>query len=317
MTDPTAAMADRAVPTYALYGEHEAPLAPESLHCESIAARSRLYAWEIRPHRHDVFMQILHIRAGGGEALFEGERVALERPCLVIVPPLAVHGFRFTRNVDGVVVTIAARHMAALLETSPELVARFATPQCERLGSRAAGVIAASVDRLVDEFNGDAPWRLAALEASLLLLLVQVGRALSVNRDAARTGGTRALAHVRRFRALVEQGFRGEREIGFYAARLGITSTQLNRVCRQVLGQSALGVIQNRLLVEAKRDLAYTILSVKEIALTLGFSDAAYFTRFFTQHTGRAPSEFRLAAHRQLAGRRGRSRSRSTPHAVT
>jgi AraC family transcriptional activator of pobA len=257
------------------------------------------------------------IRAGGGEALIEGERVVLAGPCLVVVPPLAVHGFHFTRNVQGVVVTVVARHVAVLLETSPELLTRFATPQSVRLTPRAAGAVAASVDRLVEEFNGAAPWRLAAVEASLVLALVQIGRALSVNATAARTSGTRALAHVQRFRALVDQSFRSEREIGFYAGRLGITPTQLNRVCRQVLGRSALGVIQNRLLVEAKRDLAYTLLSVKEIALTLGFSDAAYFTRFFTQHAGHAPSEFRRAAHRRLAGRRGNGGARRLLHPVT
>lgn len=302
-------MVDRAVPTYALYGEHEAPLIPESLHCESIAARSHLYQWEIRPHRHDLFLQFLYIRTGGGVALFEAQRVSLKGPCLVVVPPLAVHGFRFTRNIDGVVVTLVAQHVAALLKATPELLARFATPQAVRLPTHAARAIASTIERLVEEFNGAAAWRLAAIEASLALALVHIGRALAGGVDAGQRSGNRALTHVQRFRALVDQSFRTEREIAFYAAKLGITPTQLNRVCRQVLGQSALGVVQKRLLVEAKRDLAYTVLSVKEIALGLGFGDAAYFTRFFTQHAGRAPSEFRLAAHRQLASPPRRARA--------
>jgi AraC family transcriptional regulator, transcriptional activator of pobA len=69
-----------------------------------------------------------------------------------------------------------------------------------------------------------------------------------------------------------------------------------------VLRTSALGAIHERLLLEAKRDLAYAQLSVKEIALTLGFADAAYFTRFFTRHTGLSPRRFRELARHQLAG---------------
>ena len=65
------------------------------------------------------------------------------------------------------------------------------------------------------------------------------------------------------------------------AERIGITPTQLNRVCRQVLGHSALDVLHARLALEAQRDLAYTTMSVKQIGLDLGFDDAAYFTRFF------------------------------------
>ncbi len=57
-----------AIPTYALYGELSENLPPERLHCESIAERSRLYDWEIQPHRHEAFFQILHIRSGSGEA---------------------------------------------------------------------------------------------------------------------------------------------------------------------------------------------------------------------------------------------------------
>ncbi|MCW7539123.1 helix-turn-helix domain-containing protein [Aquabacterium sp. A7-Y] len=67
--------------------------------------------------------------------------------------------------------------------------------------------------------------------------------------------------------------------LAFYAAQPGITPTRLNRVCREVL-------------------------SVKEIGLTPGFEDVAYFTRFFARQTGTSPSRFRAAARRELAGRR-------------
>ena len=80
-----------------------------------------------------------------------------------------------------------------------------------------------------------------------------------------------------------------------------ITPTQLNRVCREVLGKSALGAINARLLLEAERDLVYTFIGVKEIALSLGFSDAAYFSRFFSKHKRCIPTQFREQAHRQLS----------------
>ena len=63
-----------AVPTYALYGEADRPLLQDSLHCESIALRSRVHDWEIRPHRHDLFAQVLHIRHGSGEAILTALR---------------------------------------------------------------------------------------------------------------------------------------------------------------------------------------------------------------------------------------------------
>jgi AraC family transcriptional activator of pobA len=83
------------------------------------------------------------------------------------------------------------------------------------------------------------------------------------------------------------------------AARLGITPTQLNRACKQVLGHTAQGVLHARLLLQAQRELAYNGLSIKQIAFDLGFSDAAYFTRFFRRGAGVSPAQWRLA---QAAG---------------
>ena len=74
---------------------------------------------------------------------------------------------------------------------------------------------------------------------------------------------------MQRFRAWVEQRFRSQPALAALAAlarELGITPTQLNRVCHQVLGHSALGVLHGRLVLEALRDLAYTALAIKQIA---------------------------------------------------
>jgi AraC family transcriptional activator of pobA len=115
----------------------------------------------------------------------------------------------------------------------------------------------------------------------------------------------RKMLRLQRFRALVDRSFRAHKSVAFYAGELGITPTQLNRVCREVPGKSALGMINARLLLEAERDLVYTFIGVKEIALSLGFSDAAYFSRFFSKHKRYRPTQFREQAHRHL--RRGKA----------
>jgi AraC family transcriptional regulator, transcriptional activator of pobA len=292
------------VPTYALYGEREQPLIPESLHVESIAQRSRLYDWEIRPHRHDLFAQLLCLRTGSGEVVFDDERQAYTAPCVIFVPALSVHGFRFSSDTDGVIVTVVAQRLQSLLEAEPELEARLAQAHCLTFapGNVAFQALDEAVRALTAEAQGHGAWRMTALTAALSMVLVRLGRAL----DAAGAHGAehppRSLQHVQRFRALVEQHYREQHPLAFYAGQLGITTTQLNRVCREVLRTSALGALHGRLLLEAKRDLAYAQLSVKEIALTLGFADAAYFTRFFTRHTGLSPRRFRELARHQLAG---------------
>lgn len=89
------------VPAFFLYGE--APQAPDeaTVHVETIAARSRLHDWTIRPHRHRDLYQILLVQKGAVTARLDRETCALRGPCVVIAPPGAVHGFEFEADTVG------------------------------------------------------------------------------------------------------------------------------------------------------------------------------------------------------------------------
>jgi len=283
------------VPAYALYGEAARTPAIDPLHCESIAARSRLHDWEIRPHRHESLCQVLVLVRGRAEAALDGRLVVLDGPAVITVPALAAHGFRFAPEVDGLVFTVAERHLQALLAPAPELAAALMRLRgwALRRGDAAARALRDAAQALRDEVQGHGRWRGTAIDAALLRLAVCVARAQPPEPAAEGALPERALSHVQRFRALVEAQYRLQPTLLALAGQIGITPTQLNRVCRQVLGHSALGVLHTRLLLEAQRDLAYTTMSVKQIALELGFSDAAYFTRFFLRRAGSTPTAWR------------------------
>ena len=291
------------LPTYALYGETggKSGLGAADigwLHCESIAERSRLHDWEIGAHRHESLFQLLVIRSGSCETTLDGQHLKLRGPCLVTVPALVVHGFHFSPDVKGIVATVLEQRVQGLLDSDPALKEHVLRPHAQAIARDTAGEIDRAVQALLREYHGHADWRGIALDVTLLHLLVLAGRTLT---DMARDDephGQRALDHVRRFRQAIARRFREQPSMGASAAELGITPAQLNRACQQVLGHNALGVLHARLLLEAQRELAYTTMSVKQIAFGLGFTDAAYFTRFFQRHAGRAPSAWRSAASR-------------------
>lgn len=284
------------LPSYSLYGEQGRAADIEWLHCESIAERSRLHDWEIRPHRHELLYQILFIRRGKAALALESERTDVRGPCVVMVPALAVHGFHFSSDVDGVVVTVLEQHVRRLLASEVGLQDRLLPLRHHGLERHAAAEIGMAVRALRTEYLGTAAWRALSIDAALLRLLLALGRHLPGTNESPAPHGERALEHVRRFRVLVEARFREQPALSSCAAELGITPTQLNRVCQQVLGHGALGVLHARLVLEAQRELAYTNLSVKQIAFDLGFTDAGYFTRFFQRRTGSAPTTWRAAA---------------------
>ena len=314
------------LPTYALYGEPGRTEAMEWLHCESIAERSQHHDWEIRPHRHAALLQILHIAHGTATARLDSGPQPLVGPCLLLLPALVPHGFGFAPDIQGTVVTVLEAHLARLLQGAAPLAARLLRPVPQLLPlmlplmpplrlapalavdlagnagaeevadeAGAAAVVADAVARLCAEFHRQGAWRDLALDAALLHLAVVLGRLLPADAAPATAApaADRALGHVRRYRALVEARFREQPTLAVLAAVLGITPTQLNRVCHRVLGHSALGVLHGRLLLEAQRELAFTTLAVKQIGLGLGFADAGYFSRFFQRLTGRTPTAWR------------------------
>ena len=172
------------LPSYSLYGEQGRAADIEWLHCESIAERSRLHDWEIRPHRHELLYQILFIRTGKAELTLESQSTSVRGPCVVTVPALAVHGFHFSSDVDGVVVTVLEQHLRRLLESEAGLQDRLlplAAPQArpQRLRPRSARPLLA----LRSEYQGTAPWRALAIDAALLRLLLALGRRLPGTND--------------------------------------------------------------------------------------------------------------------------------------
>lgn len=286
------------VPTYSLYGVNSSELLSDQLHFESIAARSRLHGWEIKPHRHERFLQILYIHAGGGEALLEERREPLRSGSLVTMPPRHIHGFVFAPDTDGMVVTMTDSHLRTLLAGVPDALPLFEHPRHDRV--RRGHVLAGALALFRGEMEAVSAWRGASLSALLTLVLIGIARLANTDQPAAARSSSRPARHFQHFQQLLESDYREQKEIGYYAGAIGITATQLNRVCRQASGQSALQLIHARVLAEAQRDLLFSDLEIKHIALSLGFSDAAYFSRFFARLVGQAPTEFRQSGRARL-----------------
>lgn len=95
------------------------------------------------------------------------------------------------------------------------------------------------------------------------------------------------------FRALVEEGYRTQKQPGYYADKLKITERKLNEICKKATGLTVGDYINNRVVLEAKRLLCNSPLTVKEVAFYLGFTDPSYFNRFFKRNMHTTALEFR------------------------
>ncbi|MBX4871016.1 helix-turn-helix domain-containing protein [Rhizobium bangladeshense] len=287
------------VPTYELYGENAGSKPDFWLHCETIPSRSRLHHWEIKLHRHESFFQILYISAGSGDAIFGAERHQIIPNTVITVPPRLNHAYRFSRDIDGLVVTVLASHLKALPGGRSPLGEWLARPHLTVLNmdDPDAAHAGQTLLRLGAEFASRSSGRTDLLEAYVTIALQLTMR---LSGSAAGETGNENGRRMEQLNGLIQQHLRAHKPAAFYAAELGISPTHLNRIARGVTGLSVHEMIAQRLADEAKRELVFTFGSAQEISYRLGFADPAYFSRFFLKQTGQTPRAWRIAERAKL-----------------
>ncbi|GGB15651.1 helix-turn-helix domain-containing protein [Puia dinghuensis] len=122
-----------------------------------------------------------------------------------------------------------------------------------------------------------------------LLTIIESERRKQGPDEAKKTQNTTFINFLR----LLEEHYKTNESVGFYAEKLFMTPRNLNLICQKILHQSVSEIIETRCLIEAKNMLVTTSLTVSEIAYQLGFKEKTYFTHIFKKKAGLTPTEFR------------------------
>ncbi|MGZ3409996.1 MAG: helix-turn-helix domain-containing protein [Xanthobacteraceae bacterium] len=289
--------ATAALPLFHLYGDPPDDQAFDFIHIETVSSRSAANDWIIRAHRHRNLFQILVIQQGGGEMSYEAATLPFEAPCAILVPATVAHGYRFRPNeTEGFVISFTEDATQGIGLRSDEALTRLRALAAEPvvpLGEEELSRVNALCASLNEEsFLAREGFRLA-MRGYLALIAIAIVR-LAASR--ARTGAMTLRAGdptVEVLRDLLEQNFRKQRLLGFYAEKLAMTPDRLNDHVKRATGVTAGHLIRQRVLTEAKRQLVFTTEPIHEIAYDLGFSDPSHFARFFRKQTTTTPQDFR------------------------
>lgn len=158
--------------------------------------------------------------------------------------------------------------------------------------TEAARIITLFAD-LQREYDRDQSEVLEVLRCLLRIIFVEASRLYAAHHPVNET--SRSALLVRQFQLAVEHHFREWQALAPYAKHLGVTVNHLNDVIHDETGHSAGEIIRQRRLLDAKRLLLHSDLSVSEIGYQTGFQDPSYFSRFFRREAGQTPAEFREA----------------------
>lgn len=104
---------------------------------------------------------------------------------------------------------------------------------------------------------------------------------------------TRNMEICREFVQLAMENYTKEHSVSYYAKRLNITLQHFCYVIKKVSGRTALEILSNIIIMDAKAQLKSTDMPVKKIAFALGFDNLSFFNKYFRQHVGMTPQEYR------------------------
>ncbi|PTR01507.1 AraC family transcriptional regulator [Mucilaginibacter yixingensis] len=274
-----------------LYGDRQARSDRDYLFAERLETRSKQFGWQIEPHTHPGIMQIFLVTTGEVELQEAGEVSRLAAPCLLVIPATHLHGFKFSEQSGGYIVSLSDILFASLWKDVPVLTAMAgqliritefsATYSSDRISSMMEAIT-------IEQEIHDARQQLM-LTACLQQLFLAIYRLIPPVKTESTALGT---GHMIRLQQLIRES-EGQISVEQLAGALHLSAPHLNRLCRKATGRSVSGLINDYLVTEARKYLSYTNLTIAQIAYRLHFEYPNYFARFFKQHTGQTPGDYR------------------------
>lgn len=105
--------------------------------------------------------------------------------------------------------------------------------------------------------------------------------------------GSRREEICKKLELLIMESYTTERNVAFYARKLGITPQHLSNTVKQTAGKNVSDIITRYVITDAKAQLKSTDLSIQEIAYSLNFPNASFFGKYFKRETGMTPLQYR------------------------
>lgn len=268
---------------------------PRPWYLERLARHVANFPGVSQPHAHDFYL-LLYVTQGRGTHTIDLVTYPLEPGSLFFMTPGQVHHWQLSEDAQGYVVLFEAdfylaRYPGGQLYEYPFF--QHVHAPVLHLGAEETELLPL-FERMWQEHTTPAPQQDEVFRSYLLICLELAARHYPAATVQAASGGPRhAQQLLREFGALLNQHFRAQREVQHYADLLHVSPNHLNALCRRHLGKTASTLVQERVLMEARRLLRHTSATVAQIADTLGFDDASYFGRYFRKHTGQTPEGFR------------------------
>jgi len=249
-----------------------------------------------RPHRLG-FYQILYITKGEGRHYIDFKPCEYSTGSLLFVSPGQVHAFEVNRNADGFILLFTEEFLTKNMVHSDTLT--FSRLYNYHLYPPDIPPIDTSVlvfNPIINEIYNEYIFAHTVAKEEMLrtLLKLLLLKAERIKQTLApREKNAEWMTRFSEFRHLVAARFTETRNADAYAAMMSISYAHLNKITKAVTGNTAKSFIDNFIILEIKRQLAVSDISVKELTYVMGFDEPTNFVKYFKKHTRKSPAQFK------------------------
>lgn len=247
------------------------------------------------PHRHD-FFEVLFLTHGSGIHVIDSNEYEIKPPCVFFLSPGQTHKLELSKDIAGYIFLFTAEFYLIDRSNKNRLLEFPFFFNLKQENPPLSLNAISDIEFLIRLFEKGAALNQSLenqeLANSLLDLILNTCERLYPYDQLAIEKGKGHLM-VKRFRELIEEKYQYNLNIREYAEMLNITENHLTHRVKELTGKTSKELIIDKQILEIKRLLKHSDLSITEVSNQLNFNDQSYFSKFFKKHTGLTPNNFR------------------------
>jgi len=244
-------------------------------------------------HRHNFFF-ILAVIDGNGTHDIDFNSYPVKSNSVFFIKPGQVHQLEMKAGCSGYLLEFNAEfyhpaNKAAIQHLKKASNRNFC--QFDKEGFKELNQI---LDIIFSEYTGKQEAYQECIRASLDILMIGLFRQSRNSATSPSSTHLYAQERLEEFFELLETHVTAHKQVSYYTDLMNLSAFQLNEITKSTVGKTSSELINDHIILEAKRHLLATPNQVKEIAEQLGYEDVSYFIRFFKKHTGYSPEVYRI-----------------------
>lgn len=243
-------------------------------------------------HRHDFYF-VLFVKNGKGTHQIDFINYEVDNFSVYFIKPGQVHELMLKKGATGFMLQFTTDFYNPREKNASIILRKVSSKNLCQINNSRFDKLETTIQSIFQEFSDKKERYFDVIKSYLEILFVQLLRQSENPTNVPNESKLYAQERLEELQDLIEKNIVTTKQVSDYATMLNMSSFQLNSVTKSLLNKTASEIINEYIILEAKRLLISTTNQVNQIADQLGYDDPSYFIRFFKKHTGSSPESFR------------------------